>query len=170
MTHVFEESKDLVQIINSVGWSLYDLTNQPADRPFSWDEVNKMGQAEVFEIGHNYLFIPILAEGETLKKAYSKTEGVGPCLTIVDSNHDRWKSLIVHKKLMGYVAIFSRLWFEEEFVVASTPETDYYPDPDVVAMAYEYLIDTFRQYFGIIDMDLSDTLRVPPPPRISGLN
>ncbi|MEK6888449.1 MAG: hypothetical protein AABX14_05895 [Candidatus Aenigmatarchaeota archaeon] len=150
MKGIFPQSRALKDVIESHDWTLYDVTNSPKGRAYTWEEMDRMPPAEQYEIGHNYLFVPIPKTGQTLRQAYTPTKGLGPSLTIDNPADDRWLSLEVQRKSIGTVALFSRLFMEEEFAVASSPRTIYVLEPDVVILKYDKLVDTFRQYFRIV--------------------
>jgi hypothetical protein len=57
---------------------------------------------------------------------------------------------IIREKL---VALFSRLFFEKEYVVASSPSTISELQQDFVAMPYDSVVDTFRKYFRIVQSE-----------------
>ncbi|MBI4440889.1 hypothetical protein HY639_01860 [Candidatus Woesearchaeota archaeon] len=152
MKKVFPQGNDLKDIIERHQWTLYDAT-RPEGVVYTWEELDKMAPATAFAVGHNYLFVPIPKKGETLRQAYTPTKGLGPSLTIENPDEDRWLSLYVQRKANGNVALFSRLFMEREFVVASSPRTIYLLDPDVVIMKYESLVDTFRKHFRIVSPD-----------------
>ena len=103
-----------------------------------------------YEVGHNYLFVPIPKRGENLRRAYTPTKSLGPSLTIDDVNDDRWVSVNVKRKMIGPVALFSRLFMHPECAFFTSPESPYLPDPDFVAIKYEQLLETFRRHFRIV--------------------
>lgn len=167
MKGAFPQSRELKDIIESYDWTLYDVSNPPKGRAHTWEEMDKMSPAEQYEVGHNYLFVPILKKRQTLRQAYTPTKGLGPSLSIDDPNDDRWLSLEVQKKTNGNVALFSRLFMHEDCAFVSSPETDYLPNPDFVAIRYDKLVDTFRRYFRIVlpeDYGLSAPIPMPIVP------
>jgi hypothetical protein len=147
MDEVFSQSKELREIIESHGWSLYAV---PMGRGFSLDEMDGMGAAEQYAIGQDYLFAPIPTEGQKLSDAYLITKGVGPALDIPDPTDKWWISIEVTKKGSRYMALFTRLFFHEKCAYVTTPR-NVHPDPDFVAIGYDTLIDVFRKYFRIIE-------------------
>jgi len=126
------------------------VSNPPEGRAHTWEEMDKMTPADKYVVGHNYLFVPIPKNEETLRQSYTPTKGLGPSLTISNPDEDRWLSLEVQKKANGNVALFSRLFMHEECAFVSSPETTYLPNPDFVAIRYDKLVDTFRKYFKIV--------------------
>jgi len=152
---VFPQSSELKKIIESYDWTLYDISNPPEGRTFTWEELDKKSPAEQYEIGHVYLFVPIPKKGQTLREAYTPTKGLGPSLRIEDPDNERWVSADVQIRsgfdnVRGYVALFSRLLFHEECACVTNPKTDYLPNPDFVAIRYDRLVDTFRKYFRVV--------------------
>ena len=89
MRDIFPQSRELRETVERHGWNLYDMTDQPEGRAYSWDEINRMSHAEQFEVYHNYMFIPKPKAGQTLRDAYAVTKGFGPSLVIDDPNDDR---------------------------------------------------------------------------------
>ena len=146
----FSQSRDLKDIIEHHSWTLYDVSNPPEGRAHTWEELSEMAPANQYENGHNYLFIPIPKKGEALRQAYSLTGGLGPSLTINNPDDERWVSLEVMPKANGLVALFTRLFMLEDCVGLTTPKTLYLPNPDVVMIKHNRLVDTFRRYFRIV--------------------
>ena len=154
MERIYSESSRLKEIIEGHGWTLFDATlPKNKNRPYSWDQLERRGVANQFEIGHNYIFAPIPKNGETLRQAYSVTKGLGPSLTIENPNDERWLSLEVLGKSNGVVALFSRLFFHQECAFVTSAKTRELPNPDFVAIKYDRLIDTFEKYFRIVTPD-----------------
>jgi hypothetical protein len=147
---IFPQSKDLKKIIEDNNWTLYDLSNPPEGRAYTWEEMDKMTPAVQYEIGHNYFFIPIRKDGQTLRQAYTPTKGLGPSLMMPDSDDGRFLVADVGMKPNGLVALFTRLFMHEEFAFVTSPKTAYLLNPDLVAIQYDYLIGTFKKYFRII--------------------
>jgi len=172
MTHIFSEGKDLIAIIEQHDWLLYDVTRPTIEgRAFTWEELQEESPATQLEVGHNYLFVPKPYEAQTLRDAYSVTKGLGPSLTIDDTEDDRWLVLkITAKKVPGIVALFSRLFFEDDYVVASSPSTLFISEPDIVAMPYVSIVDSFRRYFRIVHPEEVDGRRPLTMPFISDVN
>lgn len=172
MAHIFSQGKDLIALIERHDWLLYDTT-QPTleERAFTWDELQRQYPATQLEVGHNYFFVPRPYDGQSLRDAYSVTKGLGPSLTVNDPDDNRWRALrITGKKLPGNVALFSRLFFEEDFVVASSPSTLLIPEPDIVAMPYDSVIDSFQKYFRIVQPEEVEGTRPMTLPFQSDVN
>ena len=149
---VFPQSRDLKEIIESHNWTLYDSPNAPPERAYTWEEMDQMTPADQYKVGHNYLFVPVPKNGQTLRQARTSTQGLLPSLFIADPDEDRWISLIVQRKVRGNVALFSRLFMESDFAVAGSPG-NVYPHIDTVGISYEKLVDTFRRYFRIVSIE-----------------
>jgi hypothetical protein len=149
---MFEESNRLKEIIESFNWTLYDTSPIEGHVP-TWEEFAERGPATVYEIGKNYIFAPIPKEGQTLREAYAPTRGNGPSLRIENIDDPRWVTLYIPNfmtKNGPRPALFSRLFFHEEGVAATSPPNPLIKNPDLVGIAYPYLIDTFEKYFGIV--------------------
>ncbi len=141
MEGIFPQSRELRHAIEREGWSLYDVSNSEGHDD-KWDELSRAGPAEQYEIGHIYQFFPIPKEGQTLRDAYASVQGSGPSLKIDNPEDDRWAYSQVREKRNGCVAVFSCLGFEPSFAVAVFP--------DLVAIKYEKLLDTFETCFETI--------------------
>jgi hypothetical protein len=168
---IFPESNDLKAIIESYNWSLYDLSNPKKRGAYTWEEINKMTPAKEFEVGHNYFFIPIPRNGETLKEAYSLTKGLGPSLFVEDENDSsKWFGLYAatscyqEKKPI----LFTRLGFSPEFLLAFTPKSMVIPDSDRLGICYPTAIDTFRKNFRIVSPEEYGVQTPVPNPIIKG--
>ena len=154
MSRIFENSKKLKEIVESKDWLLYDTT-LPNGRnyPWSYEELNKKGKAEVFEIGHNYFFVPKPKKNQTLREAYAVTKGIGPAIVLPSiEDHldmDGEGSWTVNGKL---TYPFSRLLFEDEFLVAMSPEQPQFADVKLplLGIPYRRVIDKFSKYFTIL--------------------
>ena len=149
MTDIFPQSRELKEIIEKYDWTLIDVSNPPEGRAYNWRELDKKQPTEQFEIGHQYMFVPIPEQGHTFSDAYVNTEGLGPSLRIEDPNDERFLSLDISPKNIGVVALFSRLIFAKECGFVTCPKTYDLPNPDFVAVSYDELVDTFRKYFTI---------------------
>ena len=151
---VYSESARLKEIIESHRWTLFDATlPEGKNRPFSWDELAKRGCAEQFEIGHNYFFVPKPKKNQTLREAYAVTKGIGPAIVLPSiEDHldmDGEGSWTVNGKL---TYPFSRLLFEDEFLVAMSPEQPQFADVKLplLGIPYRRVIDKFSKYFTIL--------------------
>ncbi|MBN2142062.1 hypothetical protein JW711_01910 [Candidatus Woesearchaeota archaeon] len=160
---VFPRSQDLKEIIEWHDWTLYDVSgpSQPI-----WEELDKVRPAQEYEVGHNYLFVPIPKNGETLRQVYTPTKGLGPSLTIENPDDPRWLALEVLPKMNGMIALFSRLFMHEDCAFVSSPQTAYLPNPDFVAMNYNQLIDTFQRHFRIVSPEEYELSTPIPMPRL----
>lgn len=170
MIGTFPRSRDLKEIIESHNWTLYDVSNPPEGRAHTWEELDNLTPADQYEVGHNYLFVPIPKQGQTLREAYTPTKGLGPSLSIINPDDDRWVALKVQRKSNGDVALFSRLFMPEDFALVSSPEMIYSPNPDIVAIKYEELVDTFRRYFRIVSPEEYGLEEPIPMPTIPEMN
>ncbi len=153
MNRIFIQGRELIEIIQGHDWLLYDVTASTTEqRAFTWKELQETSPARQLAMGGNYLFVPRPQEGQTLREGYSITKGLGPCLTIKDPNDDRWMALrISRKKIPGHIALFSRLFFEDDYVLATSPSIpELLPGPDLVKMPYGTVVSSFRESFRII--------------------
>jgi hypothetical protein len=151
MKDSFSQSKELREIIERFEWTLYDVT-RPKGIAFKWEGLEGESPADQYDLDHHYLFVPVPKKGQTPKDAYSVTMGLGPSLLVEDHEDERWDGLRIDKATyeLGIPIAFTRLWFHKECLVAFTPQTDFYPDPDDIGIKYERVIDTFEKYFRII--------------------
>lgn len=140
--------EDLIDIIERKGWTLYDVSDFPNSRP-NWEELEHQTRAKKFEVGRNYFLVPIPSQGQTLREAYSVTKGLGPSLEITDPRSNCWYGLYLPRT--PTLAVFTRLVMIRECALLTSPIVSYYPDPDAVGIKYEYLIEVFEQYFGIVE-------------------
>jgi len=153
MTDLYSESKELLKIIESKGWNLYDTSDTIDPKgPTLWNQLEKRGPVEVFEMGKNYIFAPKQENGLSLRDTYAITKGLGPSLLIEDINDDRWEGLEVSSDFYarGEPIRFSRLGFYEDLLVALTPPSRENPKPDIIGISYSQAIDTFNKYYRII--------------------
>jgi len=164
MAEIFPQGRELIEIIERHDWLLYDVTlANKENRAFTWEELLDQSPASQIEMGNNYIFVPQPMKNQTLREAYSITKGLGPSLTIEDSGDPRWRALEVSpNKLPGWVALFSRLFFEDH-VIASSPNTAYNPEPDIVAMPYSSVVETFEKYFRIVQPEEVGAKILPIP-------
>lgn len=154
---VFAQSLELIKIIESHQWTLYDVSDIRAGSVLSLDELGVRDPVQQFRAGGNYFFAPIPLQGQSLRQAYVQAQ-VQPSLTVEDPADDRWLCLRLSRKPMGYVALFSRMIMKEDATAFTSPPVNYFPDPDLVVVRNELLVDTLNKYFKIF--------RAPEPPQI----
>ncbi|MBR9704528.1 hypothetical protein GOV12_03895 [Candidatus Pacearchaeota archaeon] len=165
----FPESEELIRIVNSHGWSLWDTSIvQCKSSIMKWNDIEKYGPAQEFLLDHNYIFAPIQENGQSLKDAYSITKGLGPSIMIDDPSEERWRTLYIpdwYNKKQGNPIPISRLIFFPEAAAATSAETRDNLDPDVIGISYPHLIDTFQKHFRIIHPSEygHTTLPIPSP-------
>ena len=150
MKRTVQGSKYLLEIIGNHNWELYDVTDQPSDRAYKWDEINRMSSIQELEIKHQYLFIPRPNDGKTLRDTYEQkfqNEGLRPSLKIDDPNDDRWLCIETYHN----PALFTRLFFVKEWACATSP--DYMSGSDFVVIDYKKLVDTFSKFFDIVNVE-----------------
>lgn len=155
MLEKFPQSKELRELIESRGWSLYDATiPKRREKPFSWEELEQRGPAKEFLNGNNYIFAPIPQNNETLRQAYSRTRGVGPCIQLEyaaqHADMDGEGPFIVNGK-MTYV--FSRLGVEFyrgiDTIGLFTPPSAV-PNAPMLIIPFPYVLPKFINHFKII--------------------
>ena len=147
---VFPQSQELRDIIGRHGLDLYDVSSTAEGQPLSWDKINDLSPASELLVGNMYLFIPRPEEGQNLRDAYAVTQGLGPSFQVDEPDDPRWVSLIIHHYEPCHLAVFTRLLFDTTVVVALMPETPDFPDPDLVAVSCETVVDTFEQFFKVV--------------------
>jgi len=148
MDDIIPFTKDLRQIVESHGWTFYQIP--PACPP--WDEVERRGPAEHLEVGHQCVFTPISKRGQSLREAYSVTKGLGPSL-LIDPN---WEGIEDICKGTSTIErddeiLFTRIWFPNpRCSVLISPKSRDNPDPSAVQIKMDYTLETFRRYFRIV--------------------
>lgn len=152
--NIFPESERLKQIIYSHDWRLYDATLPEGRKyPFSWDEIEQMSPAEMFEIGRNYLFSPLQKKGQTKKEAYSVTKGIGPAIVVESlddhADMDGEAPLVFDNRL---IYCFSRLIFDDKYVIGMSPQSFDFPSAKtpILVIPYRNAIQKFEKLFKII--------------------
>ena len=143
---------------------MYDVSSPPEGRAYTWEEMDRRTPAERYELKHQYLFVPIPGEGRTLREAYASAKGLGPSLAIEDPDDEIWSGLDVTPKPIGLVALFTRLFMSPGPAILSSPETEFLPRPDLVAVGYDRLLEAFQKYFRIVEPEeFGLTTPVPMP-------
>jgi len=146
---IFSQSRELKKIIGRHGFDLYDISRpKERERRLSWDELEKIGPDEVFVVDRTYLFAPRPRTGETLRDACIRAHDLSPSLQIADVFDARWVALEPRRTL--HLVLFARLVFAPSAVIGMTPES-VRPNPDLVGVGYDYVIDTFKRFFSIVD-------------------
>lgn len=141
-------SKEFKQIIESKGWTLYDLSVVPGDS-ISWEELGQnYPPAEKFVIDHQYLFAPIPKHGQTLREAYDATKGLGPALRINDPDDSRWLSLQLC--WIPTLAVFTHLLLLPESTYVTSPEAEGQSAVDCVEIPHEQVVEIFREHFKVV--------------------
>ncbi|HSW37782.1 MAG TPA: hypothetical protein VLG37_05465 [Candidatus Saccharimonadales bacterium] len=138
--------RSYVETVEAKGWSLYDVTKSVPTE--TWEERQQHGPVEAVEEGGMYLFSPQVQPGQTLRDAYSITEGLGPCLKIRDANSSEYSGLAL--AFSTRLAIFTRLLLGKSGVVLFTPKTPHLPISDAVILSAATAEATFARDFYII--------------------
>src|SRR3989344_7157053 len=148
---IFQESERLNNIVSGNDWLLYDITDYLNKRiPTSWEELNERKPDNLFIIGSHYLFVPKPSNGHTLRATYAITKGLGPSIWV--------PSLEDHADMNGSGAIliddnlvylFTRLIFEGNRLIATSPQFTQMPYPPTLEIAYRSIIEKFEKFFKI---------------------
>jgi len=155
MATKFPQSKQLKELIESHGWTLYDSTlPEGRDTAFSWEEFQEKSPTEEFVNGHDYIFVPMPQKGETLRKAYSHTKGLGPCIQLnnmeehIDMDGDG--AHIVNEKI---TYIFTRLApepYQNRNAIGLFTPPSAMPNMPCLIIPFEYVLEKFQKHFKII--------------------
>ena len=160
---IFDGSSRLVHIIQQKDWTLYDVTDYlNLGKPFRWEDLQKNMPAQILEHRSNYVFVPVPKAGESLRDAYSVTKGLGPSIWVPNpdahQDMDGAGPLIIDGNM---VYLFTRLFFEDDGLYATTPRSSQLPQPPCLRMLYRVAVDKFERYFRIAtreDIDRRSTL------------
>lgn len=151
MEEIFKQSKELLEIIESHRWTLYDSDMHSQKRGIiTILELEKIGKAKEIVIGHNYIFYPIPRENETLRDAAYKTRCLGPALEVGDPNDPRWASLIINGWYTNplRIGLFTRIKLEDSMCDCFSPQNRIIKD--FILIPQDYVVDTFQKYFRIV--------------------
>jgi hypothetical protein len=150
----FPQSSALVEVIIKHGWNLYDVSEAPAGKELPWDDLHRKSPTNTFVIGNNYFLIPQPSDGETLESAYARNTTSRPSIHVERPEEDRWLS--IELSTAPPYAFFSRLIFDEEFLVATTPSVDKQVKRDFLVISYEDIIETFRSHYRVLSKEEFD--------------
>lgn len=144
------ENIPYVSKIESMGWSLYDVSTHELHME-SWERRNaRLPVSEVIK-SHTYLFAPQKAEGESLIEVYAKTGGLGPCLRISDVQSPEYTTLAL--RFSPRFAVFTRFTIHNSEVILHSPRTIENPESDMVVLSTETALTTFERDFDIIERE-----------------
>ncbi|MBU0470955.1 MAG: hypothetical protein KKA62_00615 [Nanoarchaeota archaeon] len=164
---VFKNSPVLKEIIESTGWSLYDISLKSAGNPLTayrkqpvrLKEIEKKGPALNYQKGREYLVAPLQKEGRTLEESCAETGFLGPSLWLPDSNILNYFGFRGIQIENSGVYLFSRICFspagKDEHIVAycppgvNCPESTKLEDLPRIMIPSELVIDTFMNHFRI---------------------
>lgn len=143
---VFPKSQQLRQVMEgNHGWGLYDLAELPTEKgpPEALAHIKPITE---FKIGHTYIVLPLLQDGQTITDASHETKGRRPALHI-----DPESSALLETSLERNpsLAVFLIVTFDQDGLVARSPETKQFIEPDLVKIAYEKVVEFFEQSFFI---------------------
>jgi len=152
MSKQFPHSRELLDIVESKGWTLYNsATSEDLETAFTWEELDSKGPTRTFEFGNNYIFTPIKTNGQTLRQAYAVTMGVGPSFIVpsieAHLNMNGKTFLALDKSLFYY---FSRMFFvseEIDYVLLTSPLN--HPHP-ILMIPAQHALEKFRDLFRVI--------------------
>lgn len=142
------QGEEIKEIVESYGWTLYDVTERQQDPSFTYEDMEREGPAQEFRVSHQYMFIPIPEKGQSLREAYAVTQGLGPILDIENPAEERWLGVDLY--WTHTLAVFTRMMFATDGVALTSPRIEGGKNPDWVSMPYDSVVDTFRKYFRII--------------------
>ena len=154
MPGMFPDSAALREIVESKGWSLYRLPEVLKEGARIWDFLELQGPAKEFGYEEMYIFAPKRKPGETLREAYSVTQGLGPSLRVDNPDDEKWEFLYIPGKyiLPGNSVCISRLYFSDEHdvVLATMGKSRYSSDPPEIGIKLERAVEVFNDCFEII--------------------
>ena len=157
-------SEKIISIIGKNGWNLYDITNLPKDKIFTWDEISSIEPARILIKDREYLFAPLKEEGKSLYETYKKTMGLGPAMHF-DISEKAWVAIRIKQKVNNKkIALFTRIWSEGDLLFISSPITVVDACPDVLVCNIEDATRMFESYFHIVypeDFGISTPVPIP---------
>ena len=146
---VWSLSPELIEILATHGWEPYDMGEVKDGQPINWEQINLMEPAKEFLFDHNYFLLPKLKNGQTPEDAYMEAGRLGPALKIENANDPFWLEMWLC--YLTDTALFSRLHFWENALVAFTPSTSgSLQDNDIVMIDYGRVLEVFEKYFFVI--------------------
>ena len=154
MGDLLPRSSDLLGIIVKHGWNLYDVSETPTGKEMPWDDLQRKSPANTFVIWNNYFLNPQPHDGETLKMSHARSSGTRPAIRVERPEEDRWLSIDL--RTAPPYAFFTRLIFDEEFLVATTPTLDKQIQNDFLVMRYEDVIETFQRHYRVLAQEEFD--------------
>lgn len=151
---IFPHSRDLKQIIERQGWSLYDAFLSPARiEPLTWDEINLCSPVQHYEIGRTYMLLPEPKKGQNLSDALadSRRDALIPVFNI-PRQEKRLDLKPSGKFAFGQVDFYflSYFHFKNEVVVAGSDPFFYPPYSSTLYIPNDKVLESFTSYFGII--------------------
>ncbi|GEM_PF-5466020 len=153
MTLIEEQSKKLIEIIESHQWQLIDVS----DCPTEWDDINKRETATVLEVKKQYLFVPKPQEGKTYLDAYAEAT-YGDCVkpSFRVNNNAKGREEWVAVDIFQNPHIFSRLFIpDSRYIAASCPGIEHF-----VSMRAEKAVENFSKYFSITDYQKTEKVKI----------
>jgi hypothetical protein len=154
MGDLFPQSDELLGIIVKHGWHLYDVSEAPVGNELPWEDLHRKSPTNRFVIGNNYFLIPRPRDGETLESAYARNMTIRPSIHVERPEEDRWLSIDL--STAPPYAFFSRLIFDEEFLVATIPTVDKQVKKDFLVISYEDVVETFLRHYRVLSKEEFD--------------
>ena len=165
MDEIIQNSERIIFIIEEKGWNLYDITDIPTDKAFTWDEISQKQPVKHLIKDHMYVFTPIQEAGLSLRETYKKTMGLGPAMHF-DIAESGWIGAKIKQKVNNKViALFTRICSEDNFIIITSPPTVVDMEPDILICNAENAVRLFESYFHIVfpeDFGISSPVPIPP--------
>lgn len=144
---IFSESRQLRDVIEKrCGWGLYALADLPTEKvpPEALAHIRPVKECK---IGHIYLVLPLLQDGQTVADASGETKDCRPALNIDNPKKPDWvETRLEHNP---HLAVFVLLRFEQDGLVADSPASKQLAEPDLVKIDYGQVVEVFEQSFFI---------------------
>ncbi len=152
MDKVFSHGKELIDIIESQHWQIYQVPNDPSKIIVGVDELTKNDPAKEIDSTSSYMFIPRPLNGETIKFAYITRYGYGPSL-VLDENKQPIDKTIIGNPDSKQLMFFNRLYFKDEFIIISNLNNPARPTLNTYAIHEEFALEVFRCSFRVFTID-----------------
>jgi len=157
MARIFSDSKNLKNIIESYGWSMYNTTISPArTEPVTWDDLNCLDPVQNYEVGCRYTFLPDPEKNQSLSEAYaeSRRNYIIPIFRIPQGERKFNLRAVGKFPFAGFDFYFlSQIQFKEEEVIAFADPFIYPPYSSVINIPKCNAFDAFACYFGTIKFE-----------------
>jgi len=156
----FQQSGELIEIIEGHGWRLYDITDMHLDLYSSWGLINKKRPAKEVRFTSSYLFVPNPIDGQSVQEAYETTNGLGPSIrfgSLEDRMDVEGDGVFMNGK---ETYLFDGFYFSRERgdnshqgvkkeIITGLRNTDLISRPHFIIIPSENIMGVFSKYFGI---------------------